>query len=65
MIYVVFSVSFVYSIMRFAVTMLPIFWVSAKIYTKSRLAGVILFVTMTVMLIIGAYLFETASPYFM
>jgi uncharacterized membrane protein YjdF len=51
--------------MRFAVTMLPIFWVSAKIYTKSRLAGVILFVTMTVMLIIGAYLFETASPYFM
>jgi Gpi18-like mannosyltransferase len=65
MVYVVFSLSFVYSIMRFAVTMLPIFWVSAKIYTKNRLAGVILFATVTVMLIIGAYLFETASPYFM
>jgi len=65
MVYVVFIVSFVYSIMRFAVTMLPIFWVSAKIYTKNRLAGVILFATVTVMLIIGAYLFETASPYFM
>jgi hypothetical protein len=65
MLYVVFTVSFVYSIMRFAVTMLPIFWVSAKIYTKNRVTGIVLFGVMTVMLIIGAYLLETNSAYFM
>jgi hypothetical protein len=65
MLYVVFTVSFIYSVIRFAVTMLPIFWVSAKIYAKNRATGIVLFGVMTVMLIIGAYLLEINSGYFM
>jgi hypothetical protein len=45
------------------VPMLPIYWVSAIIYTKNRLTGIIIFALMTVMFIIGAYMFETGGPF--
>jgi hypothetical protein len=54
----------VYSTIRYAVPMLPIYWVSAVVYKKNRYAGgAILWVT-TGMLIIGCVLFETRG-YFM
>ena len=65
MAYVLFTNAIVYSVLRYAIPMLPIYWVSAKIYTKKRIVGLILFAIMTVMLIIGAYLLEINSPYFM
>ncbi len=58
------SDSLVYSTVRYAVPMLPIYWVSAIIYTKNRQAGTAIFMVMTGMLIIGCMLFE-ARGYFM
>jgi hypothetical protein len=63
MIFVLIYQSNVYSIIRYAVPMLPIYWVSAIIYTKNRLTGIIIFALMTVMFIIGAYMFETGGPF--
>jgi len=65
MAYVLFTNSVVSSILRYAIPMLPIYWVFAKIYVKSRVAGTVLFGVTTAMLIVGAYLLETANPYFM
>jgi hypothetical protein len=65
MIYVVFTQAIIYSILRYAVTLVPLYWVFAKIYTKSRIVGTILFAVSTVLFIIGAYLLEINSPYFM
>jgi len=53
--------SSIYSIMRYAVPMLPIYWVSAIIYTKNRLTGIVIFAVMTGMLIVGSYWFETGG----
>jgi hypothetical protein len=61
MIFVIIYQSNVYSIIRYAVPMLPIYWVSAIIYTKNRSAGIVIFAVMTGMLIIGSYLFETGG----
>ena len=63
--YLIFTDSYVFSVARYAVAVLPLFWVSAKIYIKSRVAGIILFTVMTALLIVGAYLFETSSWYFL
>jgi hypothetical protein len=52
-----------YSVIRYAVPMLPIYWVSAIIYSKSRSIGIIIFVAMTGMLLIGSYLLETGGPF--
>jgi len=65
MAYVLFTSAIVYSVLRYAIPMLPIYWISAKIYAKKRVYGLILFAIMTVMLIISAYLLEINSPYFM
>jgi hypothetical protein len=51
------------SIIRYAVPMLPIYWVSAIIYTKNRSIGFIIFVVMTGLLIIGSYWFETGQSF--
>jgi hypothetical protein len=51
----------VFSIIRYAVPMLPIYWVSAIIYNKSRSTGIVIFAIMTGMFIIGSYMFETGG----
>jgi hypothetical protein len=53
----------VLSIIRYAVPMLPIYWVSAIIYTKSRPIGIAIFATMTGILIIGSFLFEIGGSF--
>ena len=65
LLYVVFTDSIIYSVLRYAIPMLPIYWVLAKIFVKNRVVGVIFFGVITAMLIIGAYLLEINSPYFM
>ena len=65
MVLVLFTNSVVSNIARYAVPMLPIYWVLAKVYTKNRLVGAVLFGFVSVMLMIAAYLLETANPYFM
>jgi hypothetical protein len=65
MVYVLFTDSVISSVMRYAIPMLPIYWVFAKIYTKNRLIGVTLFGLSTAMLIIAAYFLETANICFM
>jgi hypothetical protein len=62
-VYVLFTQSFIFSIIRYAIPMLPIYWVSAKIYTKNRAIGLILLGLMVSLSIIGAYLFEIQSVY--
>ncbi|MGO8807005.1 MAG: mannosyltransferase family protein [Candidatus Bathyarchaeia archaeon] len=61
--YILFTQSFVFSIIRYAIPMLPIYWVSAKIYTKNRAIGLILLGLMVSLSIIGTYLFEIQSIY--
>ncbi|MGA2386543.1 MAG: hypothetical protein ABSG33_08420 [Candidatus Bathyarchaeia archaeon] len=65
MVWVLFTNSVISNVLRYAVPMLPIYWVLAKIYLKNRLAGAVLFGVSTAMLIIAAYLLETANPNFM
>ncbi len=65
MVLVLFTNSVVSNIARYSVPMLPIYWVLAKVYTKNRLVGAVLFGFVSVMLMIAAYLLETANPYFM
>ena len=62
MVYVLFTDSVVSNISRYAVVMLPIYWVLAKVYTKNRIIGAILFGVISAILVIGAYLLETANP---
>lgn len=63
MIFVLIYRSNVFSIIRYAVPMLPIYWVSAIIYTKNRSIGIGIFAVMTGMLIIGSYLLETGGSF--
>jgi len=63
MIFVIIFQSNIYSIIRYALPMLPIYWVSAIIYTKNRLIGIVIFAVITGMLIIGSYMFETGGPF--
>jgi hypothetical protein len=64
-VYVLFTNSVVSNVSRYAVPMLPIYWVFAKVYAKNRLVGAVLFGVTSAMLIIGAYVLETANPNFM
>ena len=62
-VYILFTQSFIFSIIRYAIPMLPIYWVSAKIYTMNRAIGLILLGLMVSLSIIGAYLFEIQSVF--
>jgi Mannosyltransferase (PIG-V) len=64
MIFVIIFQSYLFSTIRYAVPMLPIYWVSAIIYNRNRLIGIVLFAAMTGMLIIGSYMFETGGSFF-
>ncbi len=63
MLFVLIDQALIYSVIRYAVSMLPIYWVSAIIYTKNRSIGIGLFVLMTGMLIIGSILLEAGGPF--
>ncbi len=64
MLYVIYAIAYIGSAIRYSVTMLPIYWVSALIYSKNRLIGIVLLITMISMFVIGAYLLEI-NGYFM
>ena len=63
MAFVILFQSFICSTLRYAVPMLPIYWVSALIYSKNRAVGLVLFGVMTAMLIFSAYLLETGGRF--
>ena len=64
MMFILLFESSIYSTIRYALPMLPIYWVPAIIYAQNRRAGTAIFGVMTGMLIIGCFLFE-ARGYFM
>ncbi len=61
MLYVLITQSIAFSVIRYAIPLLPIYWVSAKIYGKNRFAGGIVFGIMTGLMIASTYFFETGS----
>ena len=65
MIYVIFMLAYLPSTIRYAVVLLPMYWVGAKIYDANRKAGIALLVLTIYQSIIGAYLFEVSTPYFL
>jgi Gpi18-like mannosyltransferase len=52
-----------FSTLRYAVPLFPIYWFLAKIYTKNTVVGKILFCITASMLIIGIYFFSINSNY--
>ena len=64
MVFVLIYQFFVFSFVRYAATLLPIYWVSAIIYTRSRSVGIAIFVVMTGMLILGSYMLEIGGPFY-
>jgi hypothetical protein len=65
MLCVIFMMSYLFSTIRYAIPLLPLYWVSAKIYNGNRSYGrVLLFLTISLS-IIDAYLFEISTPYFL
>ncbi len=59
----IFNNATIFSIFRYAVPLLPMYWVLAKIYTKKATAGYILFGIWIAMLVIGVYFFSTRTSY--
>ena len=57
--YIIFYQSDLWSIFRYSIPLLPIYWVSAKIYVKNRYLGGIIFMLMLILLVIGSYLSAT------
>jgi Gpi18-like mannosyltransferase len=64
MLYVIFMFSNLYSSVRYAIPLLPIYWVYAKIYCAHRNYGAALLLLTIIFSIIGAYLLEISTPYF-
>jgi hypothetical protein len=54
----------IFSIQRYALPILPIYWVSATLWNRRKKWGIILFGVMTTILIIGTILFATWLPYY-
>ncbi len=65
MIFVIFMLSYLPSTVRYAVVLLPMYWVGAKIYEANPKAGIALLLLTISQSIIGAYLFEVSTPYFL
>jgi Gpi18-like mannosyltransferase len=63
MVFVIIYQSYIFSIIRYALPMLPIYWVSAIIFNKNRWIGIAIFAVMTGMLIIGSYMFEIGGSF--
>ena len=60
---VIIFMSGVASIIRYAVPMLPIYWVSALLYKKNRYAGIAIFAIMIALLVVGSYMLEVGSDF--
>ena len=59
LLYIIFYQSDLWSIFRYSIPLLPIYWVCAKIYVKNRYLGGIIFAFMLLLLFIGSYLSAT------
>ncbi len=59
MLYIIFYQSDLWSIFRYSIPLLPIYWLSAKIYVKNRYLGGMIFILMLLLLVIGSYLSAT------
>jgi Gpi18-like mannosyltransferase len=55
----IFFYSGVLSIQRYAIPMLPLYWVSAQTWVKNKKLGIFLFAAFTAILIVGTVLFAT------
>lgn len=56
--------SVAFSIQRYALPILPLYWVPAKIWSKNQKLGIALLLTMTAILIVGTALFATWRQYY-
>ena len=65
MLYVIFVVSYLPSTVRYAIPLLPMYWVFAKVAVANQVAAVILLTLTIVLSIVGAYLLEISTPYFL
>ncbi len=65
MLYTIFMLSYLFSTVRYAIPLLPMYWVSARIYTANRKVGIPLLALIIALSIIGAYLLEISTPYFL
>jgi hypothetical protein len=65
MMYVIFMASYIMSTIRYAIPLLPIYWVAAKVYSENRNFGIAYLALAIFLSIIGAYLFEISTPYFL
>jgi len=59
----IFTNATLFSTLRYAVPLFPMYWVLAKIYTKNTVVGQIMFCITLSMLIIGVYFFSINSNY--
>jgi len=64
MLVVILAETYIYSALRYAVTLLPVYWVLGKVYVKNRVVGVVFLGLSVVMLVLAAYLWETNGPFF-
>ena len=64
LVFVIVFQSNVSSVIRYSGAMLPVYWVSALIFRKNRKVGIVLFVLMLIMFIVGSYTFETGGAFF-
>ena len=65
MIVAIFMVSYLFNLARYAIPLIPLYWVNAKIYSENRVYGTVLFILTISLSIIGIYLFEISTPYFL
>jgi hypothetical protein len=65
LLFIVFKESYISSVFRYTVPMLPIYWFSAKIYIKNRKIGIALLAVNITLVVVGCYLLEMATAYFL
>ena len=61
---VLFTTSWALSAFRYGIPLIPMYWVSAKIYSKSRVAGILLFASMFILLLYCICLFAIGDGLF-
>ena len=59
----IFTNATLFSTLRYATPLLPMYWILSKIYAKNTVVGLILFSIVVTMLIIGIYFFAINSNY--
>jgi Gpi18-like mannosyltransferase len=61
---VLFTQSWALSAFRYSIPLIPMYWVSAKIYGKNKIAGLLLFAAMSIMLLLCICLFAIGDGLF-